>query len=196
MDRLIHAALKGKPVAWFSPTYRQLADVWRELQLRLRPITRDLNQVERRLELRGGGVIECWSLDSPDAGRGRGYACAVIDEAALVPNLEAAWQEGIRPMLSEYRGSAWFLSTPKGTANYFHTLFQKGQDPAQVDWASWQMPTASNPYIAPEEIEAARQDVTDLAFAQEYLAQFVTWAGAVFRRILDAVIQPRITGGT
>jgi hypothetical protein len=187
MDRLIHPALKGKPVAWFSPTYRQLADVWRELQLRLRPITRDLNQVERRLELRGGGVIECWSLDSPDAGRGRGYACAVIDEAALVPNLEAAWQEGIRPMLSEYRGSAWFLSTPKGTANYFHTLFQKGQDPAQVDWASWQMPTASNPYIAPEEIEAARQDVTELAFAQEYLAQFVTWAGAVFRRILDAV---------
>jgi hypothetical protein len=90
-------------------------------------------------------------------------------------------------MLTEYRGSAWFLSTPKGTANFFHTLFQKGQDPAQVDWASWQMPTASNPYIAPEEIEAARQDVTELAFAQEYLAQFVTWAGAVFRRILDAV---------
>jgi hypothetical protein len=190
MDRLIHPALQGKPVAWFSPTYRQLADVWRELQLRLRPITRDLNQVERRLELRGGGVIECWSLDSPDAGRGRGYACAVIDEAALVPNLEAAWQEGVRPMLTEYRGSAWFLSTPKGTANFFHTLFQKGQDPAQVDWASWQMPTASNPYIAPEEIEAARQDVTELAFAQEYLAQFVTWAGSVFRRILDAIGEP------
>jgi len=190
MDRLIHPALQGKPVAWFSPTYRQLADVWRELQLRLRPITRDLNQVERRLELRGGGVIECWSLDSPDAGRGRGYACVVVDEAALVPNLEAAWQEGLRPMLSEYRGSAWFLSTPKGTANYFHTLFQKGQDPAQLDWASWQMPTASNPYIAPEEIEAARQDVTELAFAQEYLAQFVTWAGAVFRRILDAIAEP------
>jgi len=190
MDRLIHPALQGKPVAWFSPTYRTLADVFRELQRRLQPIIRDASQVERRIELRGGGVIEAWSLDNSDAGRGRGYACVVVDEAALVPNLEAAWVENVRAQLTEHRGAAWFLSTPKGTANYFHTLFQKGQDPAQADWASWQMPTASNPYIAPEEIEGARQDVTELAFAQEYLAQFVTWAGAVFRRIREAVTEP------
>jgi hypothetical protein len=187
MDRLIHPALQGKPVAWFSPTYRTLADVFRELQRRLRPIVRDASQVERRIELRGGGVIEAWSLDNSDAGRGRGYAVVCVDEAAIVPNLESAWVENVRAQLTEHRGSAWFLSTPKGTANYFYTLYQKGQDPAQVDWASWQMPTASNPYIAPEEIEAARADVTDLAFAQEYLAHFVSWAGAVFRRITDCV---------
>jgi len=32
-----------------------------------------------------------------------------------------------------------------------------------------------------------RQDLTDLAFAQEVEARFVTWAGAVFRRIAEAV---------
>src|SRR5262252_1950149 len=61
MDRLIHPALKGKPVAWFAPNYRLLSDVWRELQRTLQPILARPNQQERRLELRGGGVIEMWS---------------------------------------------------------------------------------------------------------------------------------------
>jgi hypothetical protein len=35
----------------------------------------------------------------------------VIDEAAMIPNLEQAWQ-AIRPMLTDLQGKAWFLSTP------------------------------------------------------------------------------------
>ena len=187
MDRLIHPALAGKPTAWFSPTYRQLSDAWRELQSTLHPIIARKNESEHRLELRGGGVIEAWSLDSPDSGRGRAYACVIIDEAALVADLERAWQESIRPMLTDYRGSAWFLSTPKGTSNYLHTLYQKGHRLLKGDWRSWQMPTAANPYIDKAEIESAKEDLTDLAFSQEYLAAFVSWAGAVFRKITDAV---------
>jgi len=190
MDRLIHVALAGKPVAWFAPTYKLLAPVWRELQSRLYPITRDCSQQERRLEVKGGGSIECWSLDSADSGRGRAYAAVVVDEAALIPNLEGAWQESIRPMLTDFRGAAWFLSTPKGIANYFHTLYQRGQDPNQTDWAAWQMPTSANPYIDPAEIEAAREDLSELAYSQEYLAAFVSWTGQVFRRILDCVAEP------
>jgi hypothetical protein len=190
MDRLIQPALQGKPVAWFAPNYKLAAPVWRELQNRLHPVTRDVNQQERRLELKGGGSLEMWSLDSPDSGRGRAYACVVVDEAALIPNFENAWQESIRPQLTDFRGGAWFLSTPKGTANYFHTLYQRGQDATQPEWASWRMPSSSNPYLPAGEIESARADMTDLAFSQEYLAQFVSWAGAVFRRITDAIAEP------
>ena len=39
------------------------------MQNRLHPVTRDVSQQERRLELRGGGVLDVWSLDSPDSGR-------------------------------------------------------------------------------------------------------------------------------
>src|SRR2546428_96904 len=89
MDRLIHPALQGKPVAWFAPNYRLLSDVWRELQATLGPVIARTNQQEWRLELRGGGVVEMWSLDSPDSGRGRAYAIVVVDECALVPDLAA-----------------------------------------------------------------------------------------------------------
>jgi hypothetical protein len=153
MDRLIHPALGGKAVAWFAPNYRLLADVWRELQATLQPVISKLNQQERRLELHGSGVIEMWSLDSPDAGRGRAYAAVVIDEAAMVPNLEQACHS-IRPMLTDRLGEGWFLSTPKGM-NYFKALYDRGQDRERQEWASWQMPTSENPYIDPAEIDAA-----------------------------------------
>jgi len=184
-NRLINTALlKGQPAGWFSPSYKLSSDAWRELVKTLQPITCDISQQERRIELKGGGVLEVWSLDSPDAGRGRGYAAVVIDEAALVASLDQAWQS-IRPMLTDYHGQAWFLSTPKGTANTFHMLFQKSN--SSSDWAAWQMPTSARPSIDPAEIEAAREDLSELAFAQEYEAKFVTWAGAVFRKIIDCV---------
>src|SRR5215471_19580095 len=88
MDRLIHPALKGKPVAWFSPTNKLMADTWRVVRSTLAPVTRDKSEQEKRLELIGGGVIEFWSLDCPDAARGRKYAVVVIDEAAMIPTLE------------------------------------------------------------------------------------------------------------
>ena len=185
IECVVRATLTGKPVAWFSPTYRSLSDAWRQILATLDPISTRKNDSERRLELIGGGSLECWSLDNSDAGRGRAYAALVVDEAAMVKDLETAWEQSMRPMLSAYQGEAWFLSTPKGTANYFHSLYQRGK--SEPDWASWQMPTETNPFIAASEIAAAKADLTDLAFAQEYLAQFVSWAGAVFRRITDAV---------
>src|SRR5438874_12868817 len=184
MNRLIHPALQGKPVAWFAPNYRLLSDGWRRLQTILAPVIASINQQERRLELHGGGVIEMWSLDSSDAARGRAYAVVVIDEAAMVGNLEQAWQS-IRPTLTDLSGVAWFLSTPKGM-NYFKVLFDRGQDPQRQEWASWQMPTSENPYIEPAEIQSAQRDMTEAAFNQEYLALFVNWEGSVFRRVGEA----------
>jgi hypothetical protein len=39
-------------------------------------------------------------------------------------------------------------------------------------WASWQMPTATNPFIDISEIYSAEKDLPALAFKQEYLAEF------------------------
>jgi hypothetical protein len=186
LDRLIASALQGAPTSWWAPSYRTLQDVWREASSTLTPVIVDKSETEHRLLLTGGGSVEFWSTDSAgDSARGRKYGLAVVDEAAMVQGLEQFWQATLRPMLADLRGGAWFLSTPKGV-NYFKTLFDRGQDPERKDWASWQMPTASNPVIDPAEIEAARQDMSEMSFAQEFLATFVAWEGAVFRGILEA----------
>jgi len=187
LDRLLAPALAGKPVGWFAPTYKILLPTWREAVRLLQPITTRQSDQERRLELLTGGVIEMWSLDDPEGCRGRAYARIIIDEAARVVHLERAWNEVIRPTLTDYQGDAWFLSTPRGL-NYFHTLYQRGQDPTRTEWASWQMPTTANPHIAPAEVEAARNELPQLVFEQEYLAIFRADGGTVFRHVTDAAV--------
>ena len=142
----------------------------------------------RSIQVTGGGSAECWSLVDPDSGRGRQYNLVVIDEAAQIADLEHAWERTIRSMLLARIGTAWFLSTPTGIAHYFHTVFQKGREPSRnQEWRSWQMPTSANPHIRPEEIEAMRRDMTELAYRQEIEAEFVSWQGAVFSHLREAI---------
>lgn len=160
-------ATAGAPVGWFAPNYKY--STWDTLVSILRPITVRSNATERRLELSTGGVIDVWTLDAPDAGRGRMYALVVIDEAGLVADLDAQWSAAIRATLTDLRGRALFLGTPKGASSAFVRLFRRAEQDG-VEWAAFRSPTADNPHIPPDEIEAARRDLPPAIFAQEYEA--------------------------
>ncbi|KPJ95381.1 MAG: hypothetical protein AMJ53_02860 [Gammaproteobacteria bacterium SG8_11] len=185
IDRVVTPETLPHPVGWFSPTYKMLLEVWREAVLALAPITTRKNVQERRIETVAGGVIEFWSLENPDAARGRKYRRVIIDEAAMIPGLMDAWQHVIRPALADYVGDAWMLSTPKGR-NGFWQMYLWGQDDEMPDWASWTLPTSANPHIADSEIEAMRSTMPELVYRQEILAQFLEDAGGVFRRVMEA----------
>ena len=47
----------------------------------------------------------------------------VVDEAAMVPDLEQAWHS-IRPMLTDLQGEAWFLSRASGWTDRRGQSFQ------------------------------------------------------------------------
>lgn len=164
--------LSGNPVAYFAPTYRMLMEVWRTVLETCNSIIVKKSETERRIELYGGGVIDFWSLDDIDSARGRKYKRVIVDEAAKVMHLKEAWNKVIRALLTDLKGDCWFLSTPRGKNNYFYDLFKYTDQ--HNDWASFQMPTQSNPHIDPTEIEQARLLLDPLTFAQEYLASFVT----------------------
>lgn len=162
------AALKGQPVGWFSPSYKLALEAWRELVARLGPIVERQSEQDKRLELKTGGVIEVWTLDSPDPARGRKYALAIIDEAGIAKDLLAVWQAAIRPTLVDLGGRALILGTPKGRRHGFVTLFNRGQAGEDVDWASFRASTLTNPYIPAEEVEAARNELPPEIFQQEF----------------------------
>lgn len=174
-------ALQGLPCGWFAPNYKYLLDAWNDIRLMFSPVTKRESKSDKRIELITGGVIDFWTLDDPDAGRSRKYARAIIDEAAMVKDLERSWEQSIRPTLSDLKGDAWFFSTPKGF-DYFRELFVKGQSKDYPEWKSWQMPTETNPFIDKNEIEAARLELPELVFRQEYLAEFVDFAGTMVKR--------------
>lgn len=189
-DVLIEPALKGYPVAWASPTYKMLKESWIETRRVLAPITTGANASDHRIELLTGGVVEMWSLENFESIRGRKYKRWVIDEAAMVGHLGEAWRAVIRPTLTDFKGDAWMFSTPRGM-DFFAECFNRGQDPEQPQWKSWQMPTLSNPFIDPDEIEAARRELPERVFQQEYLAEFLEDAGGVFRGVAAAVDKGR-----
>ena len=182
----IDKMLAGLPGSYFAPTYPMLQQYFRTTKNLLAPITTYVNKQEHRLEFIGGGSLTMWSLDNPDSARGQKYAWADIDEAAMIPHLEEAWNAVIRPTLTDFEGEAAFWSTPKGI-NYFHKLYTRGTDEAFTDWASFQFPTSANPFINPAEIEAARAELPADVFRQEYLAEFIQGEGSVFRNITACV---------
>lgn len=169
LNRLIECALRGGRAAWFAPTYKLLTEVWRDLLAIVGPLSPKVLVDEKRVQLPTGGVIEFWTLEKPDAGRGRKYDLVLIDEASIARHLEEAWVNAIRPTLTDLKGSAWFFGTPKGR-DFFHRLYTRGDDAAYPQWASWRMPTTTNPFIDPAEVEAARLEMPPAAFNQEYLA--------------------------
>jgi hypothetical protein len=129
------------------------------------------------------------SADDPDSLRGEGLHFAVMDECAFIA--ESAWSEALRPALSDFRGGALFISTPKGM-NWFWQHWLRGQDSlAHPEWMSWQFPSVSNPYLDAQEIEDARGGLPERVFQQEYLAEFLEDAGGVFRGVSGAVDKGR-----
>jgi hypothetical protein len=166
-DRLIAKPLEGKPAAWFAPTYKLLSEVFDSVESILGPAIESSNKQLKEIKLVTGGCIDFWSLEDHNAGRGRKYASVVVDEAGIVPHLKEVWQQAIRPTLTDYKGEAWLLGTPKGR-NFFHECYTKGQDSQQSLWKSWRRGSVDNPLLDPTEIEDARRELPKAVFDQEY----------------------------
>lgn len=190
IDRCVTKETLPYPVGWFSPTYKMLLEVWREAARIFAPITARRSVQDHRLEFVTGGVLEFWSLDNPDAARGRKYRRVITDEAAMIPNLLDAWNYVLRPTLVDYSGDAYFMSTPKGR-NGFWQMWQWGQDDIRNEWASWKMPTSVNPLIPPSEIEAMRLAMPERIYAQEILAEFLEDGGGVYRYVRECATANR-----
>ncbi len=190
LDLMFDLAMDGYPTGWFAPTYKLLLEPWAEAQQVLSPMIKRANQTDRQIILENGGKLDFWTLEDKDAGRGRMYRRVIIDEAAKSRNLEEAWDKAIRPTLADYKGDAWFFSTPRGR-DFFWKIYTFGDDPTKTQWRSWTLPTSANPYIDKEEIDAAKEQLPDRVFKQEFLAEFLEDAGGVFRLVMDAVDRGR-----
>jgi hypothetical protein len=178
----IDAAVHGGLAWWVSPTYKMSEVGWRPLrQLSSRIPGTTVSLSERRVDFPSGGSVTIRSADNPTSLRGEGLNFLVMDECAFIG--EDAWLEALRPALSDKKGRALFISTPKGL-NWFHTVFQRGQEDGG-EWQSWRKPTSDNPYIDPTEIEAARQSLPERVFRQEYLAEFLS-DGSYFQNVDNA----------
>ena len=185
VNECLDAASKGGRAWWVSPSYKTSEVGWRPLRQIARKIPgAEVRLGDRQVNFPGGGFVAVRSADNPDSLRGEGLDFVVMDECAFMQ--KEAWTEAIRPALSDRLGKALFISTPKGR-NHFWELYQKGMMNEQ-DWQSWTFPTLSNPFIKASEVEAARRDLPEMIYRQEYEAEFIDDSGGVFRRVQEAAV--------
>ena len=182
VNECLDVAAKGGRAWWVSPSYKTGEVGWRPLRRIAGKAGAEVRKVDRQVVLSNGGTVQVRSADNPDSLRGEGLDFVVLDECAFMK--EAAWNEVLRPALADRQGRALFISTPKGR-NWFWRLWQFGQR-GETGWQSWCFPTSTNPYIPAGEIEAARLNLPERIYQQEYLAEFIDDAGGIFRRVMAA----------
>ncbi len=173
--------MQGYSAGWFAPSSRYIDEVWAEVVYRCKDIISNTNKQSGRITFVTGASLDFWPMgENPQVARGRRYARVIIDEAAHIRYLQEAWERAVSPTLTDYKGEAWFISTPNGL-NFFHELWERGQSEDYLDWQSWQLPTVTNPHIDPLEVEGKRGELPNLVFTQEYEAQFVTFGGGLVK---------------
>lgn len=176
-------AKNGRRIVYIAPTFSQARDIaWQELKNVCRPliITANESRLEITIKTQNGGVSQIWlrGWEAVESLRGQKFDFLVVDEISSMRNWKSNWQEVVRPTLTDSKGEVLFISTPKGF-NHFHELFNK-QD-KDSDFKSFQFTSYDNPFIPPEEVDKARQELTEDRFAQEYLADFRKVEGLVYK---------------
>ncbi len=178
----MEVALAGGRAWWVAPTFAISRVGWRDIQAAAASFPEEMGVNikvgDMQVDFNNGGFIGVRSADNPQRLRGEGLDFLVMDEAAFVK--EETWTEVLRPTLTERKGSALFISTPKGMDNWFYRLFERAE--TADDWQRFQFPSTANPLVEESEVEAARTEIGSLVFAQEYEAKFISEGSQMFKQ--------------
>lgn len=178
--------------AYVAPFYAQAKDVaWSYVKTFLGPIPGHKSlDGELRVELPTGSEIRLYGADNYDRMRGVYFDGVVLDEYGDMD--PRAWPYVIRPALSDRKGWATFIGTPKGR-NAFHQLWREASsDPA---WFTMMLRASESGLLDADELADAKRMLSDDQYAQEYECSFdAAIVGAYFgKEMQDIEATGRIT---
>jgi len=161
----ITEALAGRITGYVTPTYH-LAKVFFDDIAKIIPSEiAQANKSDLTFKFVTGGEIRFFTGERLDNFRGLRLHNVIIDEAAYIPYLQDAWNNAIRPTLTDFEGKALFISTPRGK-DFFYNLYLRNSG----DWKSFKYTTYDNPFIKVSEIDDAKNSLPMAAFEQEFMA--------------------------
>ena len=179
-------------VAYIAPYLSQAKAVAWDYALEY---TRDIpdikvNHSELRIDFSNGSRFRLYGADNYNAMRGLYYDAVVCDEHSDFP--ASAWTTVIRPSLADRKGSATFISTPKGR-NEFWELYEYAK--TNEDWWSGMFKASETDILDPEELEEAKRTMGEDRYEQEFECSFeAAIVGAYYAMEMKTAMQEgRIT---
>jgi phage terminase large subunit len=183
IKQAVTCKLKAPRFAYIAPFYKQAKNVaWDMLKYYCQPIPNIVfNESELKADFPNGARISLYGGDNPDSLRGIYLDGVMMDEyAQMSPRL---WAEIIRPAISDRKGWAIFIGTPKGHNNFFD-LYQEVKD--DEDWYVKVHKASETNYIDAEELEAAKKDMSEDQYQQEFECSWTAAIqGAYYGRLLE-----------
>ena len=171
--------------AYIAPYREQAKTVaWQYLKDMAEPVTADpetdFRESELSVKLHNGSQIRLYGADNPNALRGLYLDGVVLDEFAdMRPEL---WRTVIRPALSDRRGWAVFIGTPRGRNEFFSIYDAATRDP---EWYSVRLKASETGILPEDELRDARKAMTENAYEQEYECSFdAAIVGAIYAKEL------------
>jgi len=183
---------EGRRVLLASTTQEQADTFWEKCKEWLEPFITaghiEKNETKRILLFSlTGGRIKVKTASDADTLRGDYADFLILDECAMLnPN---AWNEVGAPMLLDNDGDCWFLSTPR-RRNWFHGLYQRAIGDETGRWEAFHFTSHDNPHLSKDALQEITRELTDEAYRQEILAEFLAGEGAVFRNIIGCMTAP------
>ena len=173
------ARFPNSKVFYVAPTFAMCRQIlWDDIKekfIRCR-WAKKINESNLTITLVNGSQIFLRSGDNPDNLRGVSMDYLVMDEAAMIS--QKMWTEVCRPALSDRQGGAMFITTPQGKGSWIYEMWQGA--PSQDNWSAFQYTTIEGGNVPPDEIDAARNELGEKEFRQEYEASFESYAGAIY----------------
>lgn len=171
-----------------APTHAQAKAIyWQDLKALTRPFWAGRpSESELVIRLVTGAEIVVTGLDKPERIEGSPWDGGVLDEYANMR--PSAWSENVRPALSDRHGWCDLIGVPEGR-NHYYDLYgrataEQAEHGAASEWGAFSWVSAD--VLPAPEIEAARRDLDELTFQQEYEASFVNFEGRAYYSFTDA----------
>lgn len=191
---IVQKALKNANKNYFlgAPVQHQAKAIfWDDLKRYTYYFRKDKSETELKMFLFNGTMIQVCGLDKAERIEGTPWHGCFITE---VPNLkENAWGEHIRPVLSDTGGFAMLDGVPEGLNFYYDlALYATGgvipktkagigsfsQNPDDPEWCYYHW--FSEDVLNPAEIDAAKMQLDERTYRQEYLGSFESYAGLAY----------------
>lgn len=181
--RLVRASLRGNRwgnARFFAagPTWQQAKNIfWRDLKAMVpfRFLAGPPSESELTIKLVNGTELCVFGLDRPERIEGQPWDGGALDEYANMK--KEAWEANVRPALSDRQGWCDLIGVPEGR-NHYYDRYQRARADDSGEWGAYTW--KSSEVLPPHEIEAARRDMDELTYLQEYEASFVTFEGRAY----------------
>lgn len=177
--------------AYISPSFQLGRKVYAEITKMLegKGVIKKANSTTLTIETVYGSTLQFFSIEAYTSIRGTTISgILVLDECGyypdLLPNGEEPWGNVIFPIIKSRKPRVLCISTPHGKRGMLWDLYLRAQN-GEEGYKAITATIYDDSLVTPQEIETIKKSISDIAFRQEFMVEFLDSALTFFTGFED-----------